>query len=42
MCVLGVCRDQKRASDPLELEIKMTVNHCVGAGNKPDHLICKM
>ena len=29
-----VHRDQKRGSDPLELELQMVVGHHVGAGNQ--------
>lgn len=29
----GVCRSKKREPDPLELELLMDVNCCVGAGN---------
>jgi hypothetical protein len=31
MCVFGTWGDQKRASDPLELEFYMVVSHYVGA-----------
>lgn len=46
MCVLPTCmsyvphvylctgRDQKRASDPLKLELQMVVSHHTGAGNR--------
>jgi hypothetical protein len=35
-CVLHICsvhRDQKRVSDPLELELEKVVSQHVGAGN---------
>jgi hypothetical protein len=31
--LLDVRRDEKGASDPLELELRRVVNHHVGAGN---------
>ena len=31
--MLGIIKDQKRASDPLELELHMAVNHHIGVGN---------
>lgn len=34
MCVPGAPRDQKKASGPLELELKMTVNYHMGAKNR--------
>lgn len=34
------CRGEKRASDPLELEIKMTVSHHVSAKNRTA-VLCK-
>jgi hypothetical protein len=33
-CMAGVCEGQKRALDPLKLELQMLVNHYVGAGNQ--------
>jgi hypothetical protein len=33
-CVLDIPGGQKRASDPLERELQMTVNHLLGAGNE--------
>jgi hypothetical protein len=39
LCVLcvcsGACGDQKRSSDPQELESQMVVSHHVCAGDKP-------
>ena len=32
-CVPGACRGQKRALDPLELELGVAVRHYVGTGN---------
>ena len=34
MCVPGAHRGQKRASDPLELELWMVISNDVGAGNQ--------
>jgi hypothetical protein len=31
--VLSALKDQKRVSDPLELELQLDVNHHVGSGN---------
>lgn len=33
MCLFGAFRVQKRAPDPLELELEMVVSHQVGAGD---------
>lgn len=33
-CVLGARRSQKRALDPLELELRMVASHHVSAGNQ--------
>jgi hypothetical protein len=30
----GACEGEKIASDPLKLDFKMIVSHCVGAGNQ--------
>ena len=40
MCMLGVCGDQKKASDPLELELHRVGNCHVGAGNQT-YIICR-
>jgi hypothetical protein len=37
-CVLSAYQGQKRAPDPLELELKMVVNHHMGAGVDPGAL----
>lgn len=34
MCVPGTYKCQKRAPDPLELELQIVVSHQVGAGDK--------
>lgn len=34
-CVLGAYRSQKRASDSLELELKVAVNHHMGTETEP-------
>ena len=34
MCVPGTHKDQKRASDPLKLELGMAVSHHVSSGNR--------
>lgn len=39
-CTSGACRGQKRASDPLELKLRMVVSHQVGAGNRTQ-VLCK-
>ena len=33
-CVIGALKAKKKASDLLELELWMVVNHHVGAGNR--------
>lgn len=38
MC-LACTEARQRASDPLELELKMVVNRCVGAGNRTGVLV---
>jgi hypothetical protein len=38
-CTFGACRDQKRASDFWELELKMVVSCCVGAGSLTRNLL---
>lgn len=40
LCVPGILRGQKRASDSLELELRMVIIHHVGAGNERGAL-CK-
>lgn len=37
----SVCRDQKRASDPSELEFQMVASHPVGAGNERTCILWK-
>ena len=32
-CMSGACEDQKRALDPLELELQIVVSHHVDAGH---------
>lgn len=32
-CKSGTCKGQKRASDPVELELQTVSSHHVGAGN---------
>jgi hypothetical protein len=34
MCMSAARRDQKRASDPLEVEFQMVVSYCVSARNR--------
>ena len=34
LCLCSACRDQKRPSTSLELELQMVVSHHVGAGNR--------
>jgi hypothetical protein len=34
VCMPGACGGQKRASDPLELELQMVVNCHVSSGNQ--------
>ena len=40
MCVPGAFGGQKKASDPLELELWMFINHHIGVGNKTQ-VLCK-
>jgi hypothetical protein len=40
MCVPGIHRGQKRASDPLELEFQMVLSHHV-VGRKQILVLCK-
>lgn len=39
-CVCLVSEDQRRASDPLDLELHVVVSHYVGAGNQTQ-VLCK-
>lgn len=39
-CVPGVCGGQKRVSSSLELELRMVLNHHVGAWNQTQ-VLCK-
>lgn len=40
MCILGACRGQKRAFDPLRLELGMVMSNHVGARSQSQFL-CK-
>ena len=35
VCMTGVCRSQRKALDPLELEFQRILSHCVVLENKP-------
>lgn len=34
MCLLSACKDQKKESDSLELDLRVVANHYVGGGNQ--------